>query len=123
MKNIKRYNQFIKETVDTNQRIAQYSSNEAQAQVEDEIDMLDSGNDEDMYIGDKLTAELYEMLKGMKGNLSMDNSGAIKFDGFTINWYSETNKFSVDTPDGKTINIVTPQEVVDYIMKNNTIGG
>ena len=67
--------------------------------------------DTDEYIGTKLMKELADEL----GTEIVDNK--IEYEGKTINFYSETEKFHIDNKKFSTV-----EEVVDYLKKSDTPG-
>lgn len=97
---LKSFNDYIKEDIET------------ELEVQDDVDVDSTQSyleedDEDEYFGTKLLKELSDKL----GTEVVDNK--IVYDGKTINFYSETEKFHIGNK-----KFSTPDEVIDYLDKN-----
>jgi len=98
---LKNFNEYIKEDLT------------AQAQVQNEIEtgtidaMSYAEEEDDEYIGTRLMKELADKL----GTEVIDNK--IVYDGKTINFYSETEKFHIGNK-----KFATPDEVINFLDKN-----
>lgn len=114
---IKKYNQFIKENdeFDEEPSFEETEGKLAEEDLQDEMSELDSETidmteEEDEYVGQKLLEELAEKL----GAEVVNNQ--IQYEGKTINFYSETEKFHI----GKK-KFSTPDEVINFLKKEEKV--